>query len=157
MGETLSTSTDGAMLSLLRTRQEAKCAPVVEPPVSLVPTHGEGFTGAPGLEVFGQHDEWSAGFETTSVVQQGLSVTFTGTDEHRNMTLVTKVVLDENSSIATYQSTLTNNGAQPVNLAYLNAASLILPMNVNKIKTFEGRWSNEFQTADHDLFFGSYV
>ena len=64
MGETLSTSTDGAMLSLLRTRQEAKCAPVVEPPVSLVPTHGEGFAGAPGLEVFGQHDEWSAGWKS---------------------------------------------------------------------------------------------
>lgn len=157
MGEPLSTATDGAMLSLLSTRQEAKCAPVVEPPVSLVPTHGEGITSAPGLEVFGQQDEWSAGFQTTAIEQQGLKVTFIGEDEHRNMLLVTQVALDENSSVATYKSTLTNTGSQAVNLAYLNAASLTLPMNVTKIKTFEGRWSNEFQTADHDLFFGSYV
>ena len=39
----------------------------------------------------------------------------------------------------------------------LHDALPIFPTTVTKLKTFEGRWSAEFQTKDHDLFFGSYV
>ena len=156
-GQPLNESTTAQMLALLNTRQEAKCAPVIEPPISLVPTHGEGFTGAPGLEVSGDSDQWSAGFDLISVDHSDVSVTFIAQDSHRNMRLVSKIALDSNTTVASFTSTLENLGTSELKLNYLNAASVPLAANVNKIKTFEGRWSNEFQTADHDLFFGSYV
>ena len=40
-----------AMLALLATRQEAKCSAVVEAPLALSPLLGQGFTGAPGIEI----------------------------------------------------------------------------------------------------------
>ena len=156
-GQPLSESTTAHMLALLNTRQEAKCAPVIEPPISLVPTHGEGFTGAPGLEVFGDADQWSAGFELSDIQQSELTITFNALDLHRNMRLVSQVTLDSDTTVARFTSRIENTGTTELKLSYLNAATLPLASNINKIKTFEGRWSNEFQTADHDLYFGSYV
>jgi len=156
-GVPLSDDTTPEMLALLNTRQEAKCAPVIEPPISLVPTHGEGWTGQPGLEVSGDKDQWSAGFSLVETKQSGTSVTFIGEDEHRGMRLVTTVSLDAYTTVASFSSRIENTGDTALHLSYLNAASLPLPTWVNKIKTFEGRWSAEFQTTDHDLFFGSYV
>ena len=88
-GAPLSDSTTPEMLSILNTRQEAKCAPVIEPPISLVPTHGEGWTGQPGLEVSGDKDQWSAGFSLVDVIQNDASVEFIGEDEHRGCLLYT--------------------------------------------------------------------
>ncbi len=48
-GARLSAQTQGEMLARLASRQEAKCSPVFEAPVSLSPLNAEGFTGAPGL------------------------------------------------------------------------------------------------------------
>ena len=156
-GAPLSDTTTPEMLSVLNTRQEAKCAPVIEPPISLVPTHGDGWTGQPGLEVFGDADQWSAGFVLTEVNQEAQSVAFVGEDARRGMRLITTVELDDETSVVKYVSRIENSGKTPFNLSYLNAATLPLPTTVSKIKTFEGRWSAEFQTKDHDLFFGSYV
>lgn len=156
-GAPLSEATTPEMLSVLNTRQEAKCAPVIEPPITLVPTHGEGWTGQPGLEVFGDSDQWSAGFTLVDVSQSANEVSFVGEDTHRGMRLTTRVSLDEGSTVAAFVSQIENIGATPLNLHYLNAASLPLPTTATKLKTFEGRWSAEFQTTDHDLFFGSYV
>lgn len=156
-GAALSDATTPEMLTVLNTRQEAKCAPVNEPPISLVPTHGEGWTGQPGLEVFGNADQWSAGFTLKEINQTDNTVEFVGEDSHRGMRLVISAELDSLTSIVKFFSRLENTGSEALNLAYLNAASLPLPTTVTKIKTFEGRWSAEFQTQDHDLFFGSYV
>jgi alpha-galactosidase len=156
-GQQLKTTTTPDMLALLNTRQEAKCAPVIEPPISLVPTHGEGVTGSPGLEISGDADQWSAGFTLSNIEQTDTSLTFTAVDTDRQMQLVTRVVLDAETTVATFTSSIENQGESTLQLNYLNAASLALPTTMSKIKSFEGRWSNEFQTADHDLFFGSYV
>lgn len=156
-GKPLQAGTTPQMLAGLSTRQEAKCAPVIEPPVALVPTHGEGFTGAPGLEVSGEADIWAAGFSLTQVSSDELQATFTLQDESRGLALIISVALDAQTSVCTFQTQLTNHSRQAVNLHYLNAATLELPASVSAIRGFEGRWSNEFQTQDHDLFMGSYV
>lgn len=102
-GALLSDKTTPVMLGTLSTRQEAKCAPVIEPPISLVPTHGEGVTGAPGLQIHGNADQWSAGFELTAIEKNGLSIVFTASDKTRKLTLVTNVALDSNTSVVTYK------------------------------------------------------
>ncbi len=156
-GSQLSDTTTPAMLGILSTRQEAKCAPVVEPPISLVPTHGEGVTGSPGLQIHGSTDQWSAGFELTAIEQDGLCVVFKASDKHRELTLITKVTLDANTSVVSYQSKVQNDGSDKVNVNFLNAASIPLPAHVDTIRSFEGRWSSEFVTSDQEWNFGSYV
>ena len=156
-GKRLGTHTTPQMLATLATRQEAKCAPVIEPPISLVPTHGEGFTGAPGLELFGKIDEWAAGFSLTNIEANDLSARIELSDEHRQLTLILKIELDTHTSICTFSSTLKNTSENAINLNYLNAATLALPAYIDTVRAFEGRWSNEFQTQDHALFMGSYV
>lgn len=151
-GAPLSSATTPEMLSVLNTRQEAKCAPVIEPPITLVPTHGEGWTGQPGLEVSGNTDQWAAGFSLQKINRTDNAVAFIATDEARCMRLTTTVELDDHTSVVKYVTRLENIGDSTLNLHYLNAASLPLPTTVSKIKTFEGRWSAEFQTTDHDLF-----
>ncbi|WP_137166619.1 alpha-galactosidase [Salinimonas lutimaris] len=156
-GKKLSDTTSAQMLATLSTRQEAKCAPVTEPPVALVPTHGEGFTGAPGLEVFGDTDQWAAGFFLQNIEHNAQQAVFTLSDDTRGLLLTLTVTLDSNTSVATFTSSIKNTGQTAINLSYLNAATLSLPMHFTSIRGFEGRWSNEFQTQDHDLFMGSYV
>lgn len=156
-GKKLSDTTSTQMLATLSTRQEAKCAPVTEPPVALVPTHGEGFTGAPGLELSGDADQWAAGFFLQNIEHNAQQAVFTLSDDSRGLLLTLTVTLDSNTSVATFTSSIKNTGQTAVNLSYLNAATLSLPMHFTSIRGFEGRWSNEFQTQDHDLFMGSYV
>ena len=49
-GSRLSKDINPEHLILLRTRQEAKCAVVEEPPISLSPNQGQGFTGMSAIE-----------------------------------------------------------------------------------------------------------
>lgn len=60
-GKRLSEQTTELMLAQLATRQEVKCASVEEAPISLSPLLGEGFTGAPGLELVNDSIAWSVG------------------------------------------------------------------------------------------------
>lgn len=156
-GRKLSAGTTPEMLSLLSTRQEAKCAPVDEPPIAIVPSYGDGFTGAPGLELSGAPELWSTGATLCDVKQDALTATLTCVDSHRQVKLVIVVSLDEKTSVVTLQTELTNLSDSAMNVQWLNAATISLGTKFTQLKTFEGRWSSEFQTQDIDLFMGSYV
>ena len=68
-GKKLSEQTTETMLAQLATRQEVKCAVVEEAPISLSPLLGEGFTGAPGLELINDSIAWSVGPQLKEVRQ----------------------------------------------------------------------------------------
>ncbi|RDV29013.1 alpha-galactosidase [Alteromonas aestuariivivens] len=156
-GRRLADNSTEDMLALLATRQEAKCSPAIEPDLSLVPTHADGFTGNPGVLLAGKGDEWAAGFGLQKVEQTGNTVKFKCEDSQRQLQLVIEVSLNDASPIATFQCEFTNGSANPVDLQWLCAATFPLPDHISMLKTFEGRWSNEFQTRNHELFMGSYV
>lgn len=156
-GNRLHTDDGPAMLSQLSTRQEAKCSPAIEPPLSITPTHGEGFTGAPGIELHGPADQWAASFSLTRVDQTQDRLELHSTDARRGLRLIHTITLDEYAQLATFQSHIENDGEADITLAWLAAASLPVPDSASRLKAFEGRWSAEFQTQDHDLFMGSYV
>ncbi|GGW81054.1 alpha-galactosidase [Alteromonas halophila] len=145
------------MLSQLFTRQEAKCAPAVEPPLSITPSHGEGFTGAPGIELHGPADQWAAAFTLKRVEQSQDRLELHSEDDSRGLTLIHTITLDEYAQLATFQSHIKNAGDADITLAWLSAATVPIADGMTRLKAFEGRWSAEFQTQDHDLFMGSYV
>ena len=157
-GKRLSASTTPEMLLQLSTRQEAKCAAVVEAPVSLSPLLGEGFTGAPGLEVVNDSIAWSAGPQLSEIKQiDKATVEFSSTDNLRGITLVHRLQLDHHSNVLEASTRLTNLNDVPLQVNWCAAPTLQLPHHVNQLTSFEGRWSNEFQRHSLALFLGSFV
>lgn len=156
-GSRLTDKTSGAMLSQLATRQEAKCSPAIEPAISLMPSYGEGFTGSPGLSLIGEHQAWATGVSLKAVIQQGLSVTFKCEDETRQIALHFHISLDKETNVVTLQTDLINKQDSTLLVNFCAAPTVPLPPKLHTLKTFEGRWSNEFQTREQDLFMGSYV
>ena len=156
-GSRLSPQTNTDMFTMLATRQEAKCSPTIEPRISLMPSYGEGFTGSPGLALIGEQQAWATGVTLKSVKQQGLSVVFECIDTHRDIALHFHIELDAVTSVVSLKTTLINQQQTDVIVNWCAAPTVPLPPKLHKLKTFEGRWSNEFQTQDLDLFMGSYL
>jgi alpha-galactosidase len=119
----------------------------VPAPPSLVPEHGSGYLGLPGIE--GHRPDgsgWAPRFGTPAVRQlNDHAVEFTSTDPHAALQLAVTVKLDAASTLLIVQATLTNTSTTT---SYdLDAFRLHLPVPgyVRETLTFAGRWANEFQ------------
>lgn len=157
-GRKLSASSSTQMLRQLSTRQEVKCSVVVEAPISLSPLSGQGFTGAPGLEISNQENAWSLGGDLVEVKQQDpQTVEFISLDSHRNIKVSHSLNLVERTNVVRASTTITNLTNSQLNIHWCAAPTIPLPDNVNKIMSFEGRWSNEFLRNEVDLFLGSFL
>ena len=157
MGSPLSSTTTPEMLANLGTRQEAKCAPVLEPPLSLMPSYGDGFTGSVGAELYGQADSFATNPQLVSIERSSNKVAFRCEDSHRHIAFEFAVSLDQDTSIATWQSKVINLSDAPLNVNRFAAPTLPLSQNLNQLTTFEGRWSSEFQTKSVPIVMGAYV
>ena len=157
-GKRLSQLTTPQMLASLSTRQEAKCSVVKEAAIALTPLLGEGFTGAPGLELSNQSLAWSVGGSLIEVEQsRPEEILFTCIDPARGIKLSHRLILESNTSVLSAETSLQNIGKLPINLNWCAAPTIPLPHDFDKLMSFEGRWSNEFQRKPIDLFLGSYV
>ena len=157
-GKRLTQHTSFAMLQILNTRQEAKCAAVVEAPISLSPSMGEGFTGGPGIELSNTLDAWSFGPQIQKVEQlNSQEVRFDSIDEHRNLTLSHYLKLDNNTNVLSASTTLINNSETAVGVNSCAAPTIPMPDHISKLMSFEGRWSNEFHRNTIDLFLGTVL
>ncbi|MEQ3658990.1 MAG: alpha-galactosidase [Glaciecola sp.] len=148
------------MIQLLRTRQEAKCAVVVEAPISLSPSMGEGFTGGPGIELSSHehHNVWSMGGELHSVKQNNAQeVEFETVDTVRSISLIHRLVLCPETNVLSASTELKNQSHSTINVGYCAAPTIPLPDHITKLMSFEGRWSNEFHRNTVDLFLGAVL
>jgi alpha-galactosidase len=157
-GKKLSADTTGEMLTLLSTRQEAKCSVVVEAPISLSPLLGQGFTGSPGIEVNNCDIAWSLGGDLSSVIQNSeQEAVFESIDSIRHIKTIHTLVLDKLSNVLALSTELVNLSVNPLSVNWCAAPTIPLTDEMNKIMSFEGRWSHEFQRNTIDLFLGSFV
>ncbi len=157
-GKRLTAATEAAMLTLLSTRQEAKCSVVFEAPVSLTPLNGEGFTGAPGLELHNDQQAWSVGPQLTQVRQLSKQqVELVSVDSDRGIELTHLLSLDATHNVLQASTALRNLTKAPLQLLWCAAPTLLLPDHLSQLTSFEGRWSNEFQRRPVDLFLGSFL
>lgn len=156
-GSKLENDDSARMLSLLGTRQEAKCSPALEPILTLTPSHGEGFTGSPGIELHGMDAEWSTTFQLIKVEQSPRKLSLISQNDSASLQLTHFISLDENTQVASFETQITNLGISSLSLQWLAAATIPITDNMTKIKAFEGRWSGEFQHQEHDIFMGSYL
>jgi alpha-galactosidase len=110
-------------------------------PVSVVPEHGSGFTGRPGLTGRrGGGRAWAPRFATESVDVGADSVVVDAVDPVAGLTLTTTIALRETLSISV---TLTNTADQRYSLDGLTV-TIPLPEHADECLTFGGRWSREF-------------
>jgi alpha-galactosidase len=122
-------------------------------PVSIVPEHGSGFTGHPGLHGRrGRGRAWAPRFRTTGHrVQtsppttphhalQRSSVVVDAVDEVAGLRMSTEIVLDH---VLRIRSTLTNDSTSRYSLDALTS-TLPLPQRADELLVFDGRWSREF-------------
>lgn len=157
-GNKLASKEAAQQILLLRTRQEAKCAVVNEPPISLSPNSGQGFTGKSGLEVFNQTNAWSVCGDVVAVDQENENrVVFTSVDDIRKIELKHFVDLCPQSNVLKMSTQVSNLGEDTLHVNWCAAPTMPLPDDHQEVTGFEGRWAHEFHRQQQSLLLGSYV
>lgn len=157
-GSLLTDVTSDDMLGELSIRQEAKCALAEEVPISLSPCLGDGFTGQAALDLFDGGIAWSMGAKLTNIeFPNSHTAVFQSLDEVRQLALSHVISLEPKTNVVTATTTITNNASKAVNVNYCAAPTFTMPDHIDKILSFEGRWSMEFQHTSVDLFLGAFV
>ncbi len=123
-------------------------------PLSVVPEHGSGFTGRPGL--FGRRGggrAWAPRFATDAHSVDGRALVVDASDHVARLRLVTTISLDD---LLRVTATLTNTATKRYSL---DALTLTLPIaqHFDELLTFDGRWSREFHQVRHDWRSGSHL
>lgn len=157
-GTKLSDKTTSEMLSKLRVRQEVPASPTKEAMRSLSTTTGEGFSGSPGLSVFGDSDQWAVAAKVTSVSQPNqCSLDIVSLDTARKIQVTHNVKLDQSSNVVSFSCSTKNCGETPLNIQWCSASTLPVPAHMTQILGFEGHWAGEFHEQHSEQLFGTYL
>jgi alpha-galactosidase len=118
------------------------------PPVSIVPMHGDGFPGRPGLAGHrrgGRH--WAPRFEYSSHEVSDLEgrteLRCSAIDRVAELGLDTTLALSDDG-VLTVRATVVNSGDTPFMLDSFSV-SLPLPVVAAELAVFGGRWAHEFE------------
>lgn len=123
-------------------------------PVTVVPEHGSGFTGRPGLSGRrGGGRAWSPRFSTTGHNSRDNRLVVQAIDEVSGLALTTNIVLD---AVLRVNVTVENTAERRYSLDGL-VVTLPLPEHTSELLTFEGRWSREFHPVRQEWQHGSLL
>lgn len=123
-------------------------------PVSVVPEHGSGFTGRPGVAGRrGGGRAWSPRFTTVSHSAVEHRLTVDAVDEVAGLALTTSIALGD---VLTVSSTIENLGDRRYSLDGLTV-TVPLPEFADELLTFSGRWAREFQPDRIDWRHGAHL
>jgi alpha-galactosidase len=111
-------------------------------PISVVPLHGEGFSGRPGLAGRrGGGRAWAPRFGPVEHRLDDGGLTVRSRDDVAGLQLLTTIAVDD---VLRLRVTITNVGDRRYSLDALTT-SLPLPDSVDELLRLEGRWAREFQ------------
>lgn len=124
-----------------------------EPPITVVPLHGDGFFGRPGLEGHRRGGRvWAPRFSYDSHESTGSSLTTVAVDAIAELRLTTTISIDHVMHVS---ATVTNTGSTRYLLDRLDL-TVPLPATADELLTFSGRWSREFQQARMPWLVGAW-
>lgn len=134
---------DEAGVAAATQRPVVHAAPDVVAPISVVPEHGSGFPGRPGL--LGSRPggrDWAPRFRPAGHTLDGAQLTVEARDDVACLALTTVMALDHALSV---RVELTN--LSPDEAYRLDGLSITVPLpeRACELLTFTGRWSGEFQ------------
>lgn len=123
-------------------------------PITVVPEHGSGSTGRPGLSGRrGGGRSWSPRFSTQTHSHVGNMLIVDSIDEVAGLALTTNIVLDD---VLRVNVTVENTADRRYSLDGL-VVTLPLPEHTSELLTFEGRWSREFHPIRKEWQHGSLL
>ncbi len=123
-------------------------------PLSVVPEHGAGFTGRPGLlGRRGGGRGWSPRFSVVAHRCEGNTVVVEGRDDVAELELTTTITLDETLRVS---ATVKNIADRRYSLDGLTV-TLPIAEHVDELLTFAGRWSREFQQLRREWLDGELL
>lgn len=155
-GAALNDDTSDAMLELIHTRQEAPCSAERESAIHITPVDGAGFLGQSGLRLHRQGRAWSPQLSIQSASIEGNSVTVLSSDKNIGIELRQHLSLDT-SGVLRCETELVNRGEEDLCVDYCAAATLPVPMHLDRHLSFEGRWAKEFQLQSTPRYTGTYL
>jgi alpha-galactosidase len=145
---------DPASIGPALARSQVAGALDVLAPVSLVPEHGAGFQGRPGI---GGHRQggtaWAPRFVPHSARVIGSGCEIVAVDEVAQLRLVCTITLDD---LLAVQVSLINEGGNRYLLDSLTS-TVPLPAHASQLLTFDGRWTREFQPVRRDWASGVWL
>jgi len=118
-------------------------APATVAPVSVVPEHGSGFPGRPGL--LGSRPDgrgWAPRFRPARHALDGDCLTVEALDDVAGLALTTTISLDHALSVRVEVTNLSPD--EPYRLGGLSI-TLPVPARASELLTLGGRWGREFQ------------
>lgn len=116
--------------------------------------------GHPMVQAFAAHRQgrdWGSLFVVTGVELQGNGARIICADERTQLRLIYDIDLDPNSGVLRVGSSLTNDGAQPLDLNEMMTACLPIPPHMTDIIGFTGRWTQEFGRERLKRCSGTYL
>ncbi|MGB8858009.1 MAG: alpha-galactosidase [Ilumatobacteraceae bacterium] len=123
-------------------------------PISIVPEHGSGFQGRPGLHGSRSGGRaWSPRFAPVAVVAVEGGVVVEACDHVAGLSLVCHITLGDVLSVS---CTVTNDGLGRYLLAGLHP-TVPLPAHATELLTFDGRWTRELHPVRRPWGSGSWV
>ncbi len=123
-------------------------------PITVVPEHGSGFTGRPGLSGRrGGGRSWSPRFSTSNFSHAGNRVVVDAVDDVAGLALTTSIELDD---VLRVKVTVENTAERRYSLDGL-VVTLPLPEHASELLTFEGRWAREFHPVRQEWGHGSLL
>ncbi|MGA9278944.1 alpha-galactosidase [Ilumatobacter sp.] len=116
-------------------------------PISVVPEHGSGFVGRPGLVGRrGGGRAWAPRFATVGSEVRGDTLIVDAVDEIAELRLRTTISLGHTLRVA---AEVTNTAARRYSLDALTV-TLPIAQHIDELLTFDGRWSREFHPVRRD-------
>ncbi|MDP2291789.1 MAG: alpha-galactosidase [Actinomycetota bacterium] len=123
-------------------------------PLSVVPEHGSGHQGRPGLTGHRRGGTaWAPRFQPSAVAPFAGGVEVTAVDPVAQLRLVTRIVLDH---VLAVSCTVVNEGTTRYLLDGLHP-TLPVPAHAGELLTFDGRWARELQPVRRAWRSGAWV
>lgn len=153
-GAPLGAAADVASVAAALARQPVPGGLDVVAPIGVVPEHGSGFQGRPGLSGHRRGGQgWAPRFAPDGVRAIDGGVVVDAVDAVAGLRLACRITL---ADVLTVSCTITNEGTGRYLLAGLHP-TLPLPAHAAELLTFDGRWSREFQPVRRPWGSGAWV
>ncbi len=124
------------------------------PEITIAPTLADHSFLKPGLQIHQSGQHWAPQWRVHSRQFTDASLKYILVDHSTQLQLTWSVCVAVESNVYTIDCLISNNGSSPLELVQWRS-TVPLPMDVNQVKAFTGRWVHEFQPTDAPLPIGA--
>ncbi|WP_328598394.1 alpha-galactosidase [Pontixanthobacter gangjinensis] len=145
-------------LVLLQTSQHVPGGPQQPIRASLLNPLGTGWSGSAGLLAHCARKDWAIDLRVASIDQTSdQQIEILTEDVNANLSVTHNLKVCAETGVLSASSTVTNTGTSAVQLEWCAPVCLPFDDRLTSLKTFSGKWADEFQTETIGRFRGTYL